>query len=266
MSLTHTIRSSDNLLCLPCVEISLYRNVRTVGGRTVLRFVDQMIKTYSLRKVSRLGSRVSLFPCPRLFRSRQGKAHPCPWPGEPEFRHRGTSDLRRKISSQASKNSESDGRSRSLRTGHWPAGRPGRVWGRSLGGTLLGSSSRDCLGKTETVRVWAGDKMTSMSWARHWCGHPPLLLSGRGCGNTGPCQSGHRPQPRPRPGQLLLWPGDPFHIELEIPRISSRDNIDLPHKCFRCEGKHPSGPGHVSRGSESRVSWWWAGPGAGSVS
>lgn len=127
MSLTHTIRSSDNLLCLPCVEISLYRNVRTVGGLTVLRSVDQMIKTYSLRKVSRLGSRVSLFPCPRLFRSRQGKAHPCPWPGEPEFRHRGTLGLRRKISSQASKSSESDGRSRSLRTGHWPAGRPGRV-------------------------------------------------------------------------------------------------------------------------------------------
>ena len=35
MSLTHTIHSSDNLLCLPCVEISRCRNVRILGGRTI---------------------------------------------------------------------------------------------------------------------------------------------------------------------------------------------------------------------------------------
>ena len=177
MSLTRTIRRSDNLLCLPCVEISRYRNVRIVGGRTILWFVDQMFRTYSLRKVSRQGSRVCQFLGPRLGRNRQGKAHLCQSPVEPESRHLGTSDLRRKISSRASKSSESDGKSRSLRTGHWPAGRPGRAWGRSLGG-LLGSSSRDCLGKTETVRCERVTRWQVRGPASAHCGHLPPQCPG----------------------------------------------------------------------------------------
>ena len=123
MSLTHTIHSSDNLLCL----LALKSLGTGMSGYLVVVQFDQIIRTYSLRKVSRQGSRVCQFPCPRLSRNRQGKARLCPWPVEPEFRHLGTSDLRRKISSQASKSSEWDGKNRSLQTGHWPAGRPGQV-------------------------------------------------------------------------------------------------------------------------------------------
>ena len=118
-------QSTAQTICF--VSLALKSLGAGMSGYLVVVQFDQIIRTYSLRKVSRQGSRVCQFPGPRLSRNRQEKARLCPWPVEPEFRHLGTSDLRRKISSQASESSELDGKNQSLQTGHWPAGRPGRV-------------------------------------------------------------------------------------------------------------------------------------------